>query len=296
MEKYLQIEKTEITIGLKREYRFFQISDAHITAMNENSSEDDMIEYTRSRNQWHKMKKDFATQFGEFCDERYDGDPSIPFEKLMKYANEQNYDAIIWSGDIIDRVTKSNVDYISCVKKENKIPIIYCLGNHESMDIDGKYKKLYEKLYSVIKNPACDKYEFEEFTVVTFDNGTKNITDEQINFLKNQFLKNEKILVVLHAPLRIGAFGERAIKEFGSYFVMGTDNDSENVHKFIGTIEQNIDKVICILAGHVHTNFDAEIGNGVKQITTSSTLIGMGREIIIKWGKRHAFNTWSKKI
>lgn len=282
MEKYLQIERTEINIGLKREYKFFQISDAHIAIKNENSSEEDKIEYNRSRDQWYQMKKDFAKQFGEFCDERYDDEPTVPFKKLMEYANRQNCDAIIWSGDIIDRVTKSNIDYISNIKKENEIPIIYCLGNHESLDIDGKYKNLYKKLYPVINMPEYDKYDFGEFMVLTFDNGTKNITDEQINFLKNQFKENKKVLIVLHAPLRIGKFGERAIKEFGSYFVMGTDGDSENVRKFIGTIEQNIEKVICILAGHVHTNFEEEISNDVKQITTSSALIGMGREIILK--------------
>ena len=44
----------------------------------------------------------------------------------------------------------------------------------------------------------------------------------------------------------------------------------------------NIEKFICILAGHVHTNFEANVNENLKQITTSSALIGVGREIIIK--------------
>lgn len=282
VKDYLQISKTVIDIGLKKEYRFFQISDAHITIVDEESSDEDKTEYNRSINQWHEMKKSFAKQFGEFCDERYDGEPTVPFEKLMDYTKSNSFDSVIWSGDIIDRVTCSSIRYIKNVQEKSEAPIIYCPGNHESIYVDGTHTKLYEMIEPIIKNPAFDKVDFGEFKVVTFDNATKDITDEQLDLLSKELEEEKRILLVVHAPICIGEFGREAISKFGSYFVMGVEKDPPNTHKLIEIINNNIEKFICILAGHVHTNFEANVNENLKQITTSSALIGVGREIIIK--------------
>lgn len=282
IKDYLQISKTVIDIGLKREYRFFQISDAHITIVDEESSDEDKADYKRSREQWHEMKKAFAKQFGEFCDERYDGEPTVPFENLMEYAKNNSFASIIWSGDIIDRVTDSSIRYIKNVIEKSESPIIYCPGNHESICVDGTHTNLYETLKPIIKKPAFDKVDFGEFKVITIDNATKDITGEQLDLLSKELEEEKKILLVVHAPICIGEFGREAISKFGSYFVMGVENDPPNTHKLIEIINNNIEKFICILAGHVHTNFEANVNEKLKQITTSSALIGVGREIVIK--------------
>lgn len=282
IKEYLQIKKTVIDVGLKKEYKFFQISDAHITVLDNQSSDVDKADYERCRKQWHKMKQDFAKQFGEFCDERYDGEPTVSFERLMQYAKSNNFDSIIWSGDIIDRVTESSIRYIKDVLDKSEIPIIYCPGNHESIYVDGTHTRLYEKLKPVMDKPAFDKVDFDEFKVITIDNATKDITDEQLDLLSKEVKEEKKILLVVHAPICIGEFGREAISKFGSYFVMGIENDPPNTHKLIDIINNNIEKFICILAGHVHTNFEASVSGNLKQITTSSALIGVGREIILK--------------
>ena len=283
MDGFLQIEKNEIFVGLEREYRFFQITDAHIGAYFENSSIDDKIECERATARWYEQKKEFANQFGEFCDERYEILPTIILERIMEYADNQGYDSIIWSGDIMDRVTDSNIRYLKELQEKTKTPIVYCPGNHENMDITGKYSDMYSKLTQLIANPGFARFDFKEFKILTFDNATKNITSEQINFLKNELKEDKKILLVVHAPIKMGEFGERACAKYSSYFVMGVEQDSDNVHKFIKALDENKDKLIAILAGHVHSNFEGNIYKNTKQITTSSALIGVGREIILRW-------------
>ena len=78
MDNLLQIKKTVIELGLKREYKLFQVSDMHLAFLDENSSETDINDHIRFHKQWDSLKREFARDAGEFCDERYD----IVFLKL----------------------------------------------------------------------------------------------------------------------------------------------------------------------------------------------------------------------
>ena len=279
----LQISKTEINKGLSKEYRFFQISDAHMANIDESSSEADKKEHDRSMEAWKKLKKQFADEAGEFCDERYNIEANALFEMLASHAVDFNADALILSGDIIDRVSESNIRYLKKFKNSYKLPIIYCPGNHAHIDESGNHNiKMYERFEGIIDNPEFDVFDFGEFEVVTIDNGTKKITKNQVDRLKKEIEKNKKILLVLHAPLNIGIFGEEARKKFNSYFLMPAPTDCEEAHELAKIIEENDTSFIAVLAGHIHTSMEYPITENLMQYTTSSALIGYGREIIIK--------------
>ena len=282
MEELLQIKKTEINIGLKRDYRFFQISDAHIAYIDKNSSQVDIEDNKRFHKQWDSLKVDFANQFNENCDERYDLEAHILFEKLASYAVEHGADVLVLSGDILDRVTDSNIRYLEKFISSYPLKVIYCPGNHAHHDEFGVRRNMYDRLQGVIKNPEFDVFDFDEFSVVTVDNGMKNITDFQIEKLKNEISKDKKILLVLHAPLNIGKFGEKMSKKISKYFLLGSEGDSENDFEFVNLIKSNDKKFIAILAGHIHGFAEYNVTDRLVQYTTSSALIGSGREIVIK--------------
>lgn len=279
----LQISKTEINIGLSKEYRFFQISDAHMSNLDEQSSQLDQDEYRRSHSQWDTLKIEMARDAKEFYDSRYDIEANVLFELLTEHAISFGADALILSGDIMDRVSESNIRYMKKFKSEYPLPVIYCPGNHAYIDEYGNHnKKMYERFEGLISNPDFDIFDYNEFEIVTVDNGTKQITNEQIEKLKKELEKNKKIILVLHAPLNLGKFGEEARKYFNSYFLMPGNGDCEQSYEFARIVEENSDKLICVLAGHIHRTMEYPISDGVMQYTTSSALIGYGREIIIK--------------
>ena len=282
MSELLQINKTIIDIGLKREYRFFQISDSHIAYIDEKSSEIDLKDYERCHKQWGTMKIDFANQFGEFYDERYDIEAYLLFEMLCAHAIEFKADALILSGDIMDRVTESNIRYLKNFFSKYPLKKIYCPGNHASTDEYGNHRKMYERFDGLIDNPEFDVFDFGEFEIVTIDDGTKQITDNQIKRLEEEMAKNKKILLVVHAPLNLGEFAEKMKGKLSNYFLLGSNGDCENAHELVELIKQNDEKFICVLAGHIHTSVEYPITEKLMQYTTSSSLIGYGREIIIK--------------
>ena len=282
MDIKLQISKTQIDIGLNREYRFFQLSDAHIAYIDEQSSDIDIRDNARSTAGWKKLKVEFATQFAEHCDESYDVEAHTLLELLTEHAIDFDADAVIFSGDIMDRVTDSNIRYLKGLVAHFPRQIIYCPGNHASHDEYGNHRNMYDRFKGLIDSPEIDVVDFGEFEIVTVDNGAKQITDYQLTRLKEEIDKGKKILLVLHAPLNLGEFGEQMRKKISGYFLLGVEGDGENAFKFIDLIKENDKSFIAVLAGHIHTAVEYPITDNLIQYTASSALIGYGREIIIK--------------
>ncbi|MBQ8393073.1 MAG: metallophosphoesterase [Clostridia bacterium] len=282
MNELIQLSKTVIDIGFKKEYKFFQISDAHMACIDENSSEADLNEYRRSHEQWDDLKIHYAERFGEYYDDRYQVEPYVLFEALTKHALEFGADALILSGDIMDRVSESNIRYLKRFKENYPIPVIYCPGNHARTDEFGVHRKMYERFEGLIDNPAFNVFDYDEFEIVAVDNGTKEITREQLDLMQAEIDKNKKILLLIHAPLKLGEFGEEVAKNVNHYFVMGSQYDSDEAREFVELIRANDTHFIGVLAGHIHASVEYNITDNLKQYTTSSALIGYGREITIK--------------
>ena len=282
MDDLLQIKETVIDAGLKKEYKFFQISDMHMSYIDNDSSQTDIKEKERSIRQWTDMKREYAERFGEFCDERYDIEASSIFESLTDFALRAGSDALIFSGDIIDRVTESSLRYMRNFIKNYPIPVIYCPGNHAWTDEYGNFRNMYSRFSDVIKNPAFDVYDFGEFEIVTVDNGRKEITEYQLERMRAEIESGKKIVLVLHAPLNLYEFGAETGKILDPYFLMGSEGDSENAFEFVRLVKENDSHFICALAGHIHAAQEYKITPNLMQITTSSGLIGAGRQIIIK--------------
>ncbi len=281
MDSLLQIRRTVIEIGLKKEYKLFQISDMHMACLDEKSSQADINDHKRFHEQWDNLKRIFAKDAGELCDERYDVEPCLIFERLAKHAIDLKADALILSGDIFDRVSESNLRYMKKFIESYPLPIIYCLGNHGWINEFGEHVNQYERFKGIIRNPEIDSFDFGEFQIVTVDNGTKHITNDQIRFLRDRLSEGKKIILVVHAPLNLGEFGESLAKKMSPYFLLGVNGDCENAFLFNRLVKENDDKIICILTGHVHAFYEGNVTECLKQYTTSSGLIGAGREIII---------------
>ena len=87
---------------------------------------------------------------------------------------------------------------------------------------------------------------------------------------------------MLHEPLCLGEFGEKAGKIMNSYFLYGSKNDPEDTERLLDIVKNNDEKFIAVLAGHVHTTVEDKITDKLMQYTITSAMIGYGREIIIK--------------
>ena len=288
----LQIKRSEFNLGLKKEYRFFQISDMHISYCDSLSSAIDINEKERCEKQWNSMKIQFANDNNEFYDERYNIDSTVLLEALLNHAKNFKANAIILSGDIMDRVTESSMRYLKSLFEKSEIPIIYCLGNHDYMNENGDNVCQYERFKDFTQNPEYFSVDYDEFELLVIDNN-KAISEKQLQFLKEKIASNKKLLLVEHKPLLLGEFGEKLLNKIGSYFFIGTEKDADTTKEYVNLVKENGNRFIAVLCGHIHSAKEYKITDNLMQITTSSGLIGAGREIIIKWGTNYEVNSIS---
>ena len=287
-----QIKRTEFNLGLKKEYKFFQISDMHISYCDSESVDADIKEHNRCEERWLEQKKEFANDHNELCDDRYNMESTELFEALLDRAKEFNPDAIILSGDIMDRITDSNIRYLKNLFSKIEIPIIYCPGNHDYMDIDHNFINPYEIVKDFTNDPEFNIIDYGEFVLLAVDNN-KSISKMQLELLKVQIASDKKLLLVEHKPLLLGEFGDKLLSNIGSYFFMGTSKDTDTTKEYVNLVKENSDRFIAVLCGHIHFAREYKITENLMQISTSSGLIGAGREIIIKWGNNYEVNSIS---
>lgn len=277
----LQIKKSEFNLGLDREYKFLQISDMHISYCDELSSPLDISDKERCNIQWNKMKIQFAKDNDEFYDERYDIDSIVLLETLFAHAEKIDADAIILSGDIMDRVTDSSIRYLKNLFAKAGMPVFYCLGNHEHFNENHDKINQYDRLKDLTNSPEYVSVDYGDFELLIVDNN-KPISIEQLNFLKDKIASDKKLILVEHKPLLLGEFGEKMLDKIGEYFFIGLDKDDDITKEYVNLIKENDSHFIAVLCGHIHSAREYKITENLMQISTSSGLIGACREIIIK--------------
>lgn len=281
MENFLQIRRTEIHAGLTREHRLFQISDMHLAYVDEQSDETELANQIPYHKQWDVEKREKAELFGEFCDERYDIDAHLIFERLCAHAVRFGAEALVISGDLMNRVGESGLRYLRRFFADYPLPVIYCPGNHEHIHISGERRDMFELFSDLIPHPAFDVFDFGDFDLVTLDNGIKQITEEQLFRMREQIAHGKCTLLVLHAPLAAGEFYEVMKGKMSPYFFFGAEKDAQPVHEMVRLICENDDRFLCVLAGHIHGATELHVTERLMQYTASSGLIGGGREIIL---------------
>jgi 3',5'-cyclic AMP phosphodiesterase CpdA len=232
----LQIKRTEFNLGLKKEYKFFQISDMHISYFDKFSSQSDVDEHSRCEANWYKLKKEFADNHNEFCDDRYNVESTSLCEKLFDHAKQFGANAIILSGDMMDRVTDSNIRYLKNLISKIDIPVIYCLGNHDYTAADGNHACHYEKLSELTQSPECISYDYGDFELLIVDNN-KDISENQLNFLKEKIASDKKLLLVEHKPLLLGEFGDKLLSKIGTSSGIGGTKIASSILHPLGPIQ-----------------------------------------------------------
>lgn len=268
----LSIEKFDIsesiTIrlpGIKTPRKFLHISDAHIT---------------------HAYPGDSAeeTEFALRHAERWNEAGILPvdaFRSFLSFAEKKKPDAVLMAGDMIDYYTKSNVQYLKEILSDFSIDYIYVWGNHEN----GTYGLPLPDISEIIADIApLMKYEpdfricdFEDFLIVAVNNSSFDITENQIEKMKNIITDGRPILLLMHAPIKTDAFAKIAWSMFDD-----ETNTTDRAREFSDLIRRDDSNVAAIIAGHEHFEWSGEFAPGRMQYISAPCFRRFVREICVE--------------
>ena len=261
----MKVESTTIAIdGLKRNYVFYQISDAHVVYAGDNDSEQER-EYAAQRTEhWSRLGRT----------------PRECLESAITYVNEQESDGLIITGDCIDYYSDSIAGYMSEVLGRCNKEVFYTCGNHEKHlypydDGEACFREAFAPMMR--GNTLQWSQEFDDFILVGINDSTREVSDAQIEYLKAQAEKGKPIVLVMHIPVYTQGLDAPLRKKWGDkdksiiYFTIGNLGTTEQGYKFYEYINREDNGIAVIFTGHVHFASVTEFSGGRELYTCAPT-------------------------
>lgn len=252
------IKPVEVTIpitGIKKEYTFMHISDAHICSWDENSTEEEKALAVRNSNFWKEESGVYAI-------------PAL--EMQLEYADDISADAVILTGDAVDYYSESNIISLTkCFKASDK-KLIYARGNHE------QGRENYPSFENIAgKTQDFTAHDFGEFYIISIDVGDLNITNAQIEKVKNYIFGEKPVVIAQHIPYRTDENEDVILNRWNSTsFLLGTDDDTDNTKELCRLVCEEKNSVAAVLSGHIHFSHSGEFASGKMQYIAAPAFFG----------------------
>ncbi|HRN56835.1 MAG TPA: metallophosphoesterase [Agriterribacter sp.] len=186
--------------GLQKAVTVLQVADTHISCDNESDREYE--QYSARMNRAFLQPKHYKT-----------GEPTTTmacFKDIMEMAKQEKVDLIALVGDIVNYPSATAVEFVRSTVEATGIPHIYTAGNH-----DWHYEGMKGSSDELRRN-WCEKRLKPLYTgkhlfyssditgginMVTIDNSTYQVNEEQLAFFRDQLKRPEPIALFVHIPL-----------------------------------------------------------------------------------------------
>ena len=253
--------------GVKGEHRLMHISDTHLNVIDENSSPEERAESEKQEAMWAVFKEKFARgqlDFAKGNDEPYGEAQRITtveaFEKQMALARELQPEALLLSGDNLERMHGAGERYLKRKLAEYPGRFLCVPGNHEAAACDGAW------------SPGVKTLEFEGFRIAAVDNSRKTVTDDDLEALKALCGEGIPIIILCHVPLSTAPCREEMHRIMDYFYIDGETADL-NGRAFVSLCETS-DAIRAVLCGHVHGYHAMEFAPGKLQVIGSQGMAG----------------------
>ncbi|MFA5290065.1 MAG: metallophosphoesterase [Candidatus Izemoplasmatales bacterium] len=269
---FIQEKLLNIDLGLSKEHRLIQFSDVHVATYEQHDDHQSITKAINQEKLWLKQRLDFAHKFKE----NYDSELLLPstecLAQLIEYANNNQPDLVLLTGDIIDYYSRANYAYLAKSIKRLNNPYLFLCGNHEYPS----------ELFQDLCQGNCDLnyVEFDEFLVVSIHNSTRTIQPSQLSAFRQLLDYKKPIILTMHVPM-MTEYNRDQFMKLDSYYSMNDRDCDEVTSNFIHLVCSS-DEVKAVLCGHTHGSITSLIAPNKPQYCCSSGLIGSVNKIIIK--------------
>ena len=180
---------------------------------------------------------------------------------LAAYNSEsmRDLDLLVLSGDLANEDAEPGAySFIANLLKESKVPVCVIPGNHDDVEVMGKFFDL--------EGRVCDgkcyyRYDIGGRFIFFLDSADGTVSDKQLSWLESEAAKveGEIILFLHHPPCYCG------------HKFMDMKYSMKNIHEVQAALAR-IKNLKHIFTGHYHFEKQVEIGNQIVYVTPSTQM------------------------
>ena len=282
----MELLKNTIEIGLEKPVKLLHITDTHLLRCDERDNE---------RKQKLALSRKAAFHDVNNSVEEY-------FKEQVAYG-QANCDMIVHTGDLIDFVSKANVDAAREIVKYDKF--FFIAGNHEYSQYvgeaweDAAYRmNSYMQMGFGVGVPMFfNAVQVGGVNVVGIDNGYYLFADWQLWRLKREVEKGLPVVLAIHDPLFEQSLYDHVMGKPGatSAGIVGCDEDHLLPFSEFRAIQQRPDeetlrmidyiksepRIKLILTGHLHFSYESVLYGRLPQLITGGGYDNVAREVTL---------------
>lgn len=250
--------------GIKKKV-IYHFSDVHLTEYDEASDENEKRIAIEGTENWEKTRIYFAERHNEPYSKEQLKSTHTLFSDMLTVADSG--DALVMTGDVCDRVGKADLRFVEAELSRLSVPFVSVLGNHE------KAEEMPENhILSRMKDPV-QIMELGDIVILGIDDSLRFITKEQNEQIEKILSCDKPVIIAMHIPVMTEG-NQAQLEECGEYFKLNHREAAKEVFDFVDLIKQYSDKIIAVLAGHLHFANNSEITPGVTQYVSSQGALG----------------------
>lgn len=247
----------EITVELEnidREYRFAWVSDVHLISDHEEGG-DVQIEYLDKLQERYDILP--IDENGIHSDDLW--------PEIIKYLNYEDFDGVIFGGDIMDYCSSSNVSIIKEGLDSLRMRYMYIRSDHDYGTWYGNYKfteYVAKGLHGTIDgdNSSQKIWDMGDFIVMGIDNSFMDMSEDYLNMIEEVYSRGKPVIMATHVPYGSkvdDSLAERSMSVRNTlYYWGGQYYPNEITSKYLDLLYDENTVVKQVLAGHLHASWD----------------------------------------
>lgn len=263
--KSILIHDYKIPVPGIRKKVIWHFSDIHLSEYDALSTPEEVLRAKESAEGWEETRRYFAVKNGE----PWEPEQRIPAAEHLKALLElaKTGDALLVAGDMSEYISPANMRHLDEAFGSFPIPWLAVCGNHDPAD------QIPEgHVYSRVKQEA-QILELEDMVILGLDDSQRAVNAGQLETLKRLLRGEKPLLILMHVPFSTPE--NRAIlEECGEYFRLDHPQATPEAEVFRELIRENAERIVAVMAGHLHFGNVSELVPGVTQYVSSQGILG----------------------
>ena len=203
MDPYLWIKENELILpGVTGEHVFLHVRDTHLSVRDGESTPEEAAEARSWEEKWMVGKENFARKFREPFGDAQRISTVEGFEKILRYAADSGAEALILTGDNLEKPHPAGARKLRALLGDFPIPVLTVPGNHEDASLPGVWE------------PGVRVLDFGAFRLVGVDDRLGTVEAEDLDRLGVLGEEGIPMIVCCHIPAAARGNRER-MREYG---------------------------------------------------------------------------------